>query len=66
MILLYSLVKKGDPIAVVDSEKFILADKLKEEASLMLVSETEWDKGIERNEDPVEYIKQLVQLIEAQ
>jgi len=59
-----SFVKKGKEIAVVNSEKVILTDKLKEEVSLILVPETDWDKDIQRDEDPREYLKQLLEIME--
>ncbi|MCK9497301.1 MAG: hypothetical protein PHH27_01170 [Candidatus Colwellbacteria bacterium] len=62
-----TLVNKGDPIGVMKvSDRLVYENYVKEETSLIFYPEASWDKDITRSEDPVEYLNQLVQLIEAQ
>ena len=58
-------VKKGDLVGIIRPGKEVYTEYLKEKAVLVFEPEAEWDKDIERSEDPVGYAKQLVQLIEA-
>jgi hypothetical protein len=48
------------------SDRLVYENYVKEETSLIFYPEASWDKDITRSEDPVEYLNQLVQLIEAQ
>ena len=57
-------VKKGDLIAIIKPGQVVYADNFKEKATLLFTPEAKWDQGITRSEDPVEYVKQVIALIE--
>ena len=57
-------IKKGDQIGVIKPGQVVYADNFKEKATLLFTPEAKWDQGITRSEDPVEYVKQIVQLIQ--
>jgi hypothetical protein len=60
-----TFVSKGDPIGVMKvSDKLIYEDYIKEETNLIFYPEAHWDKDIQRDEDPREYLKQLLEIME--
>jgi len=58
-------VKKGDLIGIINPEKEVYTEYLKERAVLVFEPEAEWDKGIDRSENPIKYAKQIIDLVEA-
>jgi len=60
-----TLVNKGDPIGVMKvSDRLVYENYVKEETSLIFYPEASWDKDITRSEDPREYLKQLLEIME--